>query len=107
MPQVVRARAQLVLDRVAERRRHMQVIVGPRQVSKTTLVRWALAESALPSHYATGDDPGGPSEGWLRQQWELGRQRSGEGRRGGAVLAIDEMQKLPKWSEQVKRLWDE
>lgn len=107
MPQVIRAQAQLVLDRVAERRRHMQVVVGPRQVGKTTLVRWALAESALPSHYATADDPGGLSEGWLRQQWELGRQKSGEGRRGGAVLAIDEIQKLPNWSEQVKRLWDE
>lgn len=114
MPDLVRADAELLRDRLAEPRRHMQVIVGPRQVGKTTLVRWALEESGLPAHYATADDPGSLSEGWLRQQWEIGRSMAVAGRRkavgaqkGGAVLAIDELQKIPNWSEQAKRLWDE
>jgi hypothetical protein len=107
MPDIVRAEAELLRDRLAEPRRHMQVVVGPRQVGKTTLVRWALGESGLPTHYATADDPGSLTDGWLRQQWEIGRARSAGNRRKGAVLAIDEIQKLPNWSEQVKRLWDE
>jgi uncharacterized protein len=107
MSDIVRAEAEILRDRLAEPRRHMQVVVGPRQVGKTTLVRWALGESGLPNHYATADDPGSLTEGWLRQQWEIGRARSAGNRRKGAVLAIDEIQKLPNWSEQVKRLWDE
>ena len=107
MPEIVRAEAELLRSRVVETRRHVQVVVGPRQVGKTTMVRWAMAASGLPSHYASADDPGGLGEGWLRQQWEVGRVRAAANRRGGAVLAIDEIQKLPNWSEQAKRLWDE
>ncbi len=107
MPEIIRAEAETLRDRLVGPRRHIQVVVGPRQVGKTTLVRWALGASGLPTHYATADDPGSLAEGWLRQQWELGRARAAANRRKGAVLAIDELQKLPNWSEQVKRLWDE
>jgi predicted AAA+ superfamily ATPase len=104
---VIRAEAEVLRDRLAEPRRHLQVVVGPRQVGKTTLVRWALEASGLPFHFASADDPGSLGEGWLRQQWEIGRARAAGGGRRGAALAIDELQKLPNWSEQVKRLWDE
>lgn len=107
MPEIIRAEAETLRDRLVEPRRHIQVVVGPRQVGKTTLVRWALGASGLPTHYATADDPGSLSEGWLRQQWEVGRGKAADNRRKGAVLAVDELQKLPGWSEQVKRLWDE
>jgi len=124
MPEIIRIAAQSLLARIQESRRHMQVVVGPRQVGKTTLVQWALRSSGLPTHYASADEPGSLSEGWLRQQWEIGRTQAGgaggtsrgvrkaaaQSRRHvakGAVLAIDEIQKLPNWSEQVKRLWDE
>ncbi|NBU60072.1 MAG: ATP-binding protein [Betaproteobacteria bacterium] len=107
MPDIRRAEAGLLRDRLREPRRHMQAVVGPRQVGKTTLVRWALKACRLPFHYVSADDPGSLSEGWLRQQWEIGRVRAAESGRKGAVLAIDELQKLPRWSEQAKRLWDE
>jgi predicted AAA+ superfamily ATPase len=42
----------LLRSRVVESRRHMQVVAGPRQVGKTTMVRWAIAAGGLPSHYA-------------------------------------------------------
>jgi hypothetical protein len=35
----------------------IQVLAGPRQVGKTTLVRQVLAATVLPSHYASADDP--------------------------------------------------
>lgn len=107
MANIVREEAVLLRDRLAEPRRHLQVVVGPRQVGKTTLVRWALDACGFPTHYASADEPGSLSSGWLRQQWEVARSRISGKSRKGAVLAIDEIQKLPGWSEQVKRLWDE
>ena len=41
---------------------------------------------------------------WIAQQWEAARLEAGD---GPAVLALDEVQKIPAWSEAVKRLWDE
>jgi predicted AAA+ superfamily ATPase len=97
--------------RLSEPVRFIQVVAGPRQVGKTTLVRQALAEAARPSHFASADDPGLRDRTWLSTQWQVGRQlamgqRSKAGD-GGAILAIDEVQKIAGWSETVKRLWDE
>ena len=42
---------------------------------------------------------------WISQQWEAARlEATGK---AGAVLVLDEIQKIPVWSETVKRLWDE
>lgn len=84
----------------------MQVLAGPRQTGKTTLARQVLDEADLPSHYATADDPIGRDAPWIEAQWEIGRLRAGEARRGG-LLVLDEAQKVLGWSEVVKRLWDE
>lgn len=89
-----------------ERRRFIQVVAGPRQVGKTTLVRQVLADAGLPHQYATADDPLGRDAAWIEAQWEIGRLRAAE-ERAGAILVLDEVQKVPGWSEIVKRLWDE
>lgn len=94
-----------VLDRVVEPRRFIQVLAGPRQVGKTTLVRQLLDECGLPSHYATADEPATKGPAWIEQQWEIGRLRAVSGQ--DAVLVLDECQKVAQWSEVVKRLWDE
>lgn len=90
-----------------ERRRFLQVLAGPRQVGKTTLARQVLAAAGLPNHYASADDPALHDRAWLAAQWELGRLRARDAGRGGALLVLDEVQKIPGWSETVKRLWDE
>lgn len=88
--------------RLTEPRRFMQVLAGPRQVGKTMLVQQVLASIKLPSHYASADEPTLQARTWIEQQWELGRLRS----KDSAVLVLDEIQKIPGWSEVVKRLWD-
>jgi predicted AAA+ superfamily ATPase len=95
-----------LIDRLAETPARLQIVSGPRQVGKTTVVRQALAACDLPSHYASADDPTLRDAAWLAEQWEEGRRLSGE-HDGGAVLAIDEVQKVENWAETVKRLWDE
>ncbi len=93
--------------RIEGRRRFIQVLAGPRQTGKTTLARQLLEEVRSPSHYATADEPTLKDRAWIEQQWEVARMRIGARRGQRGLLILDEIQKIPGWSETVKRLWDE
>lgn len=101
-----RAVFDLLISRLSEEPGRIQVVSGPRQVGKTTVVRQALEALGEPSHYASADDPTLRDAAWLEAQWEEGR-RLARGRPAGAILAVDEIQKVTGWAESVKRLWDE
>lgn len=105
VPPFRRAQFDTVRARLLERRRLIQVIAGPRQVGKTTLVRQVVDDLGLPYRLATADDPGIRDRTWLVAQWEAARFVAHE--RGTFILILDEIQKVPGWSEVVKRLWDE
>lgn len=94
----------VIFERVSEPRRFMQVLSGPRQTGKTTLARQLIDCIKMPSHYASADEPTLKSTFWIEQQWEAARTKA---RTGRALLVLDEVQKIPGWSETVKRLWDE
>lgn len=79
----------------------LQVLLGPRQVGKTTGLKQLLARWSGPWHYASADDLLAADRNWLIAQWQTA-QRMGE----GALLVIDEIQKVPNWTETVKALWD-
>jgi hypothetical protein len=98
----------ILRKRMGEPRRFLQVLAGPRQVGKTTLARQLAEELAIPSHYATADEPTLQDRAWVNQQWDIARAlvRDRKGTQP-ALLIIDEVQKIPGWSETVKRLWDE
>ena len=93
------------MDRLKEPRRFLQILAGPRQTGKTTISRQAMEESGIESHYATADEPSVKNRIWLEQQWNTGRLI--ENRNGKALLVLDEIQKIPGWSDTVKWLWDE
>lgn len=99
---------QVLLNRLGEPRRFIQVLAGPRQVGKTTLVQQALEDLRFPSHYASADEPATKDRLWVEQQWEAARRFvSGPGHEPAAVLVLDEIQKIPGWSDIVKFLWDQ
>jgi len=99
---------QIVAKRLGEPRRFIQVLAGPRQTGKTTLAHQILSDFKGPGHYATGDEPSLRDRLWIEQQWETARlQVRRIGGRTKGLLALDEVQKIPAWSETVKRLWDE
>lgn len=102
-----RPQAATLAARLAEPRRFLNVVAGPRQVGKTTLVQQVVAASKLAQVLASADEPALRGAEWIAQQWELGRLRAAEAGKAGAVLVLDEIQKIPGWSETVKRLWDE
>lgn len=60
----------------------------------------------MPVHYASADEPTLKNNSWLEQQWETARYKIKDKNRE-SLLVLDEIQKLPNWSETVKRLWDE
>lgn len=100
---------QLLLSRLKESRRFIQVVAGPRQVGKTTLLKQILKTIDMPSHYASADVPSLQDIPWLEQQWEIGRfkTRQQSSQRIPGLLVLDEVQKIPSWSERIKKLWDE
>ena len=102
-------RSQVVLlkRRLKEPRRFLQVIAGPRQVGKTTLVQQVMETFESGFLYASADEPSTRGPVWIQQQWEAARLAAKARGRSGAILALDEVQKIPDWSETVKRLWDE
>ena len=79
----------------------MQVLIGPRQVGKTTGVRQLMAANTWPAPYASADDVLVSNRSWLLEQWQAALQLG-----AGALLVIDEVQKIPNWSETIKALWD-
>ncbi|HLB32634.1 MAG TPA: ATP-binding protein [Chthoniobacterales bacterium] len=94
----------LLLHRLGEPRRFLQVLAGPRQVGKTTVARQVMEAIGIPSHYASADAPALKGQEWIIQQWEVGRLKTGKKK---AILILDEVQKVKDWSELVKQLWDE
>ncbi len=105
LPAFQRIQALELTDRLGEPRRFIQVVAGPRQVGKTTLVRQVTTALDRPVHSVSADEPSLRGPVWLQLQWDQARGAARDAR--GGILVVDEAQKLPHWSETVKRLWDE
>lgn len=122
-----RHHALILRTRLNEPPTFMIVVAGPRQVGKSTLVRQVLA--GRPATFAAVDQPLAevadpfsastaisaalpipgaiPTAEWLVRQWTQARSRAKALPEGQSyILAIDEIQKIPRWSEVVKGLWD-
>jgi predicted AAA+ superfamily ATPase len=102
-----RRQAGILGDRLREPRRFVQVVAGARQVGKSTLVTQVLSRLEAPNVFVSADEPTLSDTAWLAAQWERARLAATTAGPTGAVLALDEVQKIPRWSETVKRLWDE
>ena len=94
------------MNRINEPRGRMQVIVGPRQVGKSTLIGQVLEKCTLPYDSYSADDVTGVSANWLAQVWEAQRMKMFSRGESGRLLVIDEVQKIKNWSETVKAEWD-
>lgn len=125
-----------LVARLAEPPSRIQVLAGPRQVGKTTLISQIRAERSTDSiayfaadesaravlnmnfdvagtdAYASGAEQ--YTGEWLRSKWNqaeslAARWQEKAGRLGvpsAFVLVLDEIQKIPNWSELVKGLWE-
>ncbi len=96
----------ILLPRLVEVAPRIQVILGPRQVGKTTAIKAVLAQQHQPYHYASADDLLIPAVPWLREQWAKAALLCRNAPERRAILVIDEVQKILEWSEALKSLWD-
>ena len=94
--------------RLAEARKFIQVLAGPRQSGKTTLIQQVMNGIKIPSYYVTTDAVDASSSVWIEQQWEIARMKlKREAMSKDFLFVVDEIQKIPNWTETIKRLWDE
>jgi predicted AAA+ superfamily ATPase len=95
-----------VKTRIEEHRKFIQVILGPRQVGKTTMVTQLLSQLSIPNLYDSADAISATNSAWLMQVWESARLQLKVSEAAEFLLVIDEIQKIDNWSEVVKQQWD-
>lgn len=95
-----------VKSRILEPRKFIQVILGPRQVGKTTMVNQLLSQLSISYVSESADAISATNSAWLMQVWETARLKMKASGANEYLLVIDEIQKIDNWSEVVKQQWD-
>ncbi len=103
---IVRSQYSELKSRLEEPRRFIQVIAGPRQVGKTTLVEQVLSDISIPYSKETADSATSSDREWINRVWEAARATTMLNGNAEHLLVIDEVQKIDNWSEAVKKEWD-
>ena len=103
---IVRSHLKLLQERLSEPRRFIQVLAGPRQVGKTTLVGQLVQRLQVPVTSTSADGVDENESEWIAERWNAVRIEMKLKKQDEHVLIIDEVHKLKRWSEIVKREWD-
>ncbi|MCH7743035.1 MAG: ATP-binding protein [Proteobacteria bacterium] len=127
--QYQRSQGEVLHKRISEPPAYLIIVAGPRQVGKSTLVSQVL--QTYPHRYIAADQPtsdtvdsirlhfgdglssqvqagAAPTAEWLSYQWTQARVSARSNSTNlPFIFAIDEVQKIPRWSEVIKGLWDE
>jgi len=104
---IIRSQCHDFIARLQEPRRTIQVVAGPRQVGKTTMVKQALQQLEIPSRFFNADGVDADDKEWIATRWEEVRALLRFNHYDEIILAIDEIHKINNWSEQIKREWDD
>ena len=96
----------ILKSRMAEPRRRMQIIMGPRQVGKSTLVGQYVDGIDTPYDFFAADGVNREDTTWIPARWQEARMKMDLHGEKERILIIDEVQKIKTWSEQVKKEWD-
>ena len=93
-------------ERILEPRKFMQVLAGPRQVGKSTLIDQVLEKVNIPHTIEVADAVDPKDSDWIHRVWEATRTTMDIRGIDEYLLVIDEVQKIDNWSEIVKKEWD-
>lgn len=102
---IQRAEIKELIKRLKEARKFIQVIVGPRHIGKTTMVSQAMEQIDIPHLFFSADNIFASDE-WLAEKWQSARLMVQSQGLAQLIVVIDEVQKIPNWSERVKKEWD-
>ena len=95
-----------ITRRINEPRKFIQLIEGPRQVGKSTLIKQVLKSISLPWVHFAADNVPATQTAWISDCWATARNKLRMEHLSELLLVIDEVQKLKNWAEAVKKEWD-
>ncbi|MBR6893009.1 MAG: ATP-binding protein [Bacteroidaceae bacterium] len=102
-----RAEYQIITSRLKEPRKFIQVVMGPRQVGKSTVVKQVLQDLEAPYQLFSADNVPAGNTAWVSNCWAAVRSLKESKGLESMILVIDEIQKISNWSEVVKKEWDD
>lgn len=102
-----RAEYQVIKSRLEEERRFIQVVMGARQIGKSTVVKQVLQDLNAPYKLFSADNVPATNSAWISNCWAATRSLMKNNGWEQIVLVIDEIQKISNWSEVVKKEWDD
>ncbi|HSF14060.1 MAG TPA: ATP-binding protein [Vicinamibacteria bacterium] len=82
----------------------IQLLAGPRQVGKTTLLLELAERHGQTALYAAADGPEAAVPGFWERFWVRAEETAV--REGRAILLLDEVHLLPEWAARLKGEWD-
>lgn len=91
----------ILASRLKESLGTIQVIIGPRQVGKTTAVTRIFENWPGPKKMISADLPSPPDHTWLTANWNDAASLG-----SNVLFIIDEVHKVPGWNEVIKALFD-
>lgn len=101
-----RTEYQLIKSRLEEPRKFIQVVMGARQIGKSTVVKQVLNSLDAPFQFYSADNVPATNGAWISDCWSAVRSLKKSNGWDSMVLVIDEIQKIGNWSEAVKKEWD-
>lgn len=102
-----RAEYQIIKNRLEEQRKFIQVVMGARQIGKSTVVKQVLKDISIPFQLFSADNVPATNSAWISNCWAAVRSLKKNNGWNCVILVIDEIQKIANWSEVVKKEWDE
>ena len=102
-----RAEYQTITQRIKEPRKFIQVVMGARQIGKSTVVKQVLQDLDIPFLSFSADNVPATNNAWISDCWAAVRSLKESRAWESIILVIDEIQKITNWSEAVKKEWDD
>lgn len=102
-----RAEYHTIKNRLEEPRRFIQVVMGARQIGKSTVVKQVLKDLGAPYQFFSADNVPATGSAWISNCWAAVRSLKENKGLDSIILVIDEIQKIANWSEVVKKEWDD
>lgn len=102
-----RAEYQIIKNRLEEQRKFIQVVMGARQIGKSTVVKQVLKDISIPFQLFSADNVPATNSAWISNCWAAVRSLKENNGWNCVILVIDEIQKIANWSEVIKKEWDE
>lgn len=89
-----RSEYQIIKTRLKEDRKFIQVVMGARQVGKSTVVKQVLKDINIPFQFFSADNVPASNSAWISNCWAATRSLKENNNWDSIIIVIDEIQKI-------------